>query len=87
MNNLLSVKVLTPRDVLFEGKANAVSSKNSSGVFDILPEHANFITIIEKQPIIVLTEKNEKITYNFSQAIIYNVQNKVYIFAEPLTII
>lgn len=84
MNDLLDIKIITPKDVLFEGKARAVSSKNSSGKFDILPEHANFITIIENEPIIVHFEKEDK-EFKFSQAIIYQKANKVLVFAEPLS--
>ena len=85
MNDLLEIKVITPREVLLEGKARALSSKNSNGIFDILPEHANFITIVDNQPIVVHLEKEDK-TFNFSQAIIYQKANKVLVFAEPLSV-
>lgn len=84
MDQLLNVKILTPKTVLFQGPAQSVSSKNSQGAFDILPEHANFITIIQNQPIIIRS-KQEALTFNFSQAIVYNSNNSVSIFAEPLS--
>ncbi len=77
---------MTPKEMLYNGVAKAVSSKNTEGKFDIIPMHANFITIVENQPIIVLTDKNQKITYNFSQAIIYNLNDQVSVFAEPLSV-
>lgn len=86
MNNPLQVKVMTPKETLFEGKALAVSSKNSGGKFDILAYHANFITIIENVPIEVLKEDRQKLTFKFSQAIIYNTKNQVTVYAEPKTL-
>lgn len=83
MSNFLQVKVQTPQEVLFEGKALAVSSKNTEGKFDILPQHANFITLIEKNPIVLLTENKQKIKFEVSQAIIYHLQNQVAIYIDP----
>lgn len=84
-NNLvLNVKILTPKQTVFEGQALSVSSTNSVGKFDILPSHANFITLVENQSIEIQDMNRQMQTFQFSQAIIYNVSNKVSIFAEPL---
>lgn len=37
----------------WEGEAHSVSSENSQGQFDILPEHAYFVTIIKKKEIVI----------------------------------
>ena len=83
MKDLLKVTVLSPREVLFEGEAKAISSKNSQGKFDILFSHANFITLVENQPVIILKADDSKSEFNFKQAIIYNSQNEVLVLAEP----
>lgn len=85
MDKLLDVKIASPRDILYTGKALSVSSKNSSGDFDILAEHANFITIVENQPIIIIDANSQRQVFNFSQAIIFTTLNSVSIFAEPQT--
>ncbi len=36
------------KQVLFDGDAKALTSKNDSGVFDVLPEHANFISVLKE---------------------------------------
>lgn len=82
---LLYVKVMSPQETLFEGQARSVSSLNSSGPFDVIPEHANFITIVENQDITVIKPDNQPLKFHFTQAIIYNVENKVTIYAEPLS--
>lgn len=42
----LKVRVLTPEGVLYDGAVLAVSGVNETGPFAILPQHANFISII-----------------------------------------
>lgn len=83
MKDLLTVTVMTPKQILYQGPALAVSSKNSEGKFDILAFHANFISIIENELITVLTDKKEQIEFKFAQAIIVNSDNKLTVFAEP----
>lgn len=39
--------VRNPEKVIYDGTAWAISSVNDRGIFDILPEHINFITMIK----------------------------------------
>ncbi len=50
IENHTSFKVIirNHQDVLYEGEVTALSSINGSGKFDILAQHANFISLIEK---------------------------------------
>ena len=57
--NILNVKIISPTQTIFQGEAYSVSSANSTGKFDILPYHANFITMIQKTPIILRVKKKE----------------------------
>ena len=43
----LQVKIRSRSKVLFDGIAYAVSSTNDIGPFDILSEHANFVTVVK----------------------------------------
>lgn len=86
MDETLQVRIMTPHQMIFQGRALAVSSINSEGKFDILPEHANFITLIENQTIQVTKDNREPLSFNFHQAIIYNEANQVSIYAEPLSL-
>lgn len=80
---LLQVKVLSPKDTLYDGPALAVSSKNTSGKFDMLPEHANFVTFIENDPITITTPENKKLTFKFPMGIIYITKDNVTIYTQP----
>ena len=80
MSDLLKVKIYSPEKVIYDGTAKSVSSQNSDGVFDILPKHANFITIVQNQPIKIAA--SEKISeYTFSKAIIYVHSDQVLIYS------
>ena len=82
MNPTLHVRIVSPRGVIFEDETKSVSSKNSVGAFDILPQHANFITIVENQPISVIKADDTKEDFHFDLAIIYTRNNQVSIFTD-----
>ena len=76
---LLEVAISSPDKQIWQGQAKTVSSVNSAGPFDILPMHANFISIIENQRIKINT--GDKIQeYTFTNAIIYATKNRVLIY-------
>jgi F0F1-type ATP synthase epsilon subunit len=81
MQDLITVRICTPTSVIWEGPASAVSSINASGPFDILPYHANFITIVEKSPIKVKTGSITK-EFTYENAIIHAYKNSVKIFTN-----
>ena len=75
----LTVEINSSEKQIWKGEAKSVSSINIAGPFDILPFHANFITIIENQPIkIVTVTKTEE--FKFVNAVIYTSKNKVFIY-------
>lgn len=53
----LTVIMRSKDQILFNGHAFAVSSINEKGVFDILSQHENFISILKEKVIIHLTPK------------------------------
>lgn len=82
-SELLSVKIMNPNEILWEGEANSISSKNASGPFDILPQHANFITLIkEKVPIIVRSASEGEKEFLFDSAVIQVHGDNILIFTQ-----
>jgi len=77
----LHVRINSPEKIIWEGEADSISSKNNEGNFDILPYHANFVTFIEKNPIVVRTGSETK-EYSFKSSVIYASLNKVYIYIQ-----
>ncbi len=45
----IHVMVRNRRQVLFEDDVKAVTSRNDTGLFDVLPEHSNFISVIKEK--------------------------------------
>lgn len=80
MKNLLSIRISSPENLVWEGKGEWVSSINSKGPFDILPMHANFITVVEKHPIKVKGENGKENEYSFDRAVLYTHDNQVSIY-------
>lgn len=58
MKDTLNVVVRSRRGLIFEGPLAAVSSYNTVGPFDVLPEHSNFVSMISKK--LVLHKSNGK---------------------------
>lgn len=79
---ILQVRISKATNVVWEGKALSVSSKNSKGVFDILGMHSNFITLVRKDPIVIKTIDGEEKKYSFNQSVISVINNKVSIFSN-----
>jgi F0F1-type ATP synthase epsilon subunit len=76
----LTVRVGTADSALWEGKADAVSSINSQGPFDILPEHAQMVTLVENHPIVIHNNTKTK-EISFKQAVVHVHENTVSIYA------
>lgn len=78
----LDVKVLFSAIIekeQFRGTAQAVSSQNRLGKFDVLPEHTNFITLIFDNLTIHISDK-KKLTYQFERGLLETSENRVNIF-------
>lgn len=78
----LHFRIVSPKKVLFENDAESVSSRNSVGSFDILPGHANFMTIIENAPLVIKVDKNQVIKFDLSFGVIYSVNGVVNIYTD-----
>ncbi|OGC59241.1 hypothetical protein A3A70_00950 [candidate division WWE3 bacterium RIFCSPLOWO2_01_FULL_42_11] len=78
---LLKVIIQNPDEIVWQGEAISVSSINSAGPFDILPQHAKFISILENQKISVRTQ-TQTLSFNFYTSVLSIENNVVTIFAN-----
>lgn len=77
----LTVVIRNKDKIIFSGQAYAVTSVNDRGVFDILPQHENFITLIKEKVIIHPTIKeNQEI--QIENGIVRIYKDKVYIYVN-----
>ncbi len=77
--NVLDVEIRSPDKMLFKGEAQAISSRNEVGPFDVLPQHENFISIINGN-ITVWTGKHQKQEIESESAIMKAKSNTVRVF-------
>jgi F0F1-type ATP synthase epsilon subunit len=82
MSDTINIIIMSPNEIVWEGSARALSSLNKEGPFDILPNHANFMTLIKDTDVTVLLldGKNTR-TFTFEQAVLFFKENtaKIYI--------
>lgn len=80
--NTLTVIVKSRKKSLFDGQAVSVSSFNDTGPFDVLPYHANFITLINKHITIIKTEGKENI--DIERGVLKVTEDQVEAYVEPV---
>lgn len=80
----LSVTIRTREEVLFSGQVNALTSVNEDGLFDVLPQHSNFISII-KDYVILHKPDNTTKKIDLTSGVIQVTNNLVNIFVGILT--
>jgi F0F1-type ATP synthase epsilon subunit len=80
-NEKLKVIARAPFNVYYEGDAEAVTATNRVGKFDILPEHADFFSILSPGEIIIETS-TEPVVFNVSNGIVTVRDNEVMLFVN-----
>ncbi len=75
----LIVQIKSPDQVYFEGEVDALTSTNEKGTFDVLPLHANFISII-KHTIILYKGPSKIREMPIDSAVLKVVNNTITIF-------
>ncbi|MGD9128891.1 MAG: hypothetical protein PVJ09_00130 [Candidatus Woesebacteria bacterium] len=53
----IKIKIFSLKGLILEEEVDAISSENEEGVFDVLPQHSNFISIIKNK---LILHKNKK---------------------------
>jgi len=81
--NQLRVTLQNRSGILADEVVSALTSINSSGVFDVLPNHANFISLIKDYIILHHSSKENK-EYKFTQGVMEVRNNKVNIYLDVL---
>ena len=59
----LDVRIVTPRKVAWEGKAESVQAPGTLGEFGVLPGHIPFLTTLKPGPL-TLTTSDGKLHFN-----------------------
>lgn len=75
----LHLKIQNREEVIYEADVLSVSSVNDKGKFDVLPEHANFISLIQTE-IAVRDGEGKERKFPIEQGVLRVFQNQVKIF-------
>jgi len=75
----LTVVIRNKEKILYSGQAAAVTSINDKGVFDVLPQHESFISLI-KDKVMVRKNPQEKQEFPIENGILRVYKDKVYIY-------
>lgn len=65
--------------VLIDEEVRAITSTNAKGVFDVLPEHASFISLI-KEYVIIHKKDGSKHEIKIDNGVVKNYQDEIHIF-------
>ena len=75
----IHLRVLTRGELLYEGEVNSLSSINESGKFDVLPKHANFISLI-KNHLIIREQTGDERQIKVEQGILRVFQGRANVY-------
>lgn len=81
INGAINVVVRNRNTVLFQDKVSGVTSYNDKGVFDILPKHINFISII-KNSVIIHKSNNESQEIKINNGVVRVYKNSAFFYVN-----
>jgi F0F1-type ATP synthase epsilon subunit len=81
-SDAVSLKIYSPFKVYFDGEAKSVSAESSTGPFDILPKHHNFITLLQPCDVRVVLPNDEAEAFAIQGGVMHVHANKVVIFLD-----
>lgn len=84
-NQKLNVIVKNPDGIVFNGEVFAITSNNTKGLFDVLPFHSNFVSIINTNLILYETPNNPR-EIKIESGVMKVTDNSVEIFLGVETI-
>lgn len=80
-NPSLSVIVRNKDQILYSGHPYALTAVNDKGIFDILPQHENFISLI-KEKVTIHDSQKAKHEMKIENGILRVHEDKVYIYVN-----
>jgi len=78
---LIQVKIFSPFEVFYEGLAYSLSASNETGPFDILHDHANFISLLLKGNVRLNTPYGDR-NFSLNRGVLKAHNNLIIIFAN-----
>lgn len=77
----LHVRILSPTQTLYDGNATSLTATNKIGVFDVLPGHANFFSLLT-QCSVVVNSGFQNLTFPVTKGILKVTHNNLTLFVD-----
>lgn len=81
LSNSMHVKVHAPYKVYYDDSATSISAENDTGPFDILPNHHNFMTLVNQCDVIVRNGEKEE-TIPVARGVMHVKADQVILFLD-----
>jgi len=81
IKNELKAIVKNTRKIYFSGTCYSITSNNEQGEFDILPQHANIISLVKDYLIVDKASASEK-KFLIHQGVLIAKENTVQVFLD-----
>lgn len=78
----MEVKVYSPSNTYYEGLAFSVSAENTTGAFDVLPKHHNFITLLSACDLVIRTLDGKSQKIQISGGLMHVKADKIVVFLD-----
>ena len=78
----MKVKITKPDSTLFEGDAKLIQLPGTSGLFEILNNHAPIISALKKGTVRLVTELNETQTFDIRGGVVKGQNNDILILVQ-----
>ena len=82
MTQTIATKIISPVAVVYEVSTIAITAENSEGVFDILPDHARFMSLLNQTPITLELPDLSVKTFTFENAVLFFEDNTAVIYIQ-----
>lgn len=77
----LTVIARSPFHIYYEGPAQSVTATNKVGLFDVLPGHADFFSVLNPGEVVIETS-SEPVSFTITNGIITVRDNEVMLFVN-----
>jgi F0F1-type ATP synthase epsilon subunit len=79
---IMQVRIRSPFHDYFDGQAFSLTAENATGVFDVLPHHHNFISLLLPCEIIVRTVHEGELKIRISGGMLHVKADQVIVFLD-----
>ncbi|MDX2414406.1 MAG: ATP synthase F1 subunit epsilon [Bacteroidales bacterium] len=78
------LEIVTPDTTVFEGEVASVRIPGKKGSFQVLKDHADIVSTLEKGPLTIVKDDGSKETFNTDGGVVEMQKNKIILLVEKI---